>query len=63
MAISSAEFSFGDIMHRQIDGVAMDHPLDQTLPMFLLATMNLNFSRPFPSGRGITAYGWHFHSI
>ena len=29
MATSSVEFSFNDIMHRQINGVAMGSPLDQ----------------------------------
>ena len=31
MAASSAEFSFDDIMHRQIDGVAMESPLGPAL--------------------------------
>ena len=30
-AISSVEFSFNNIMHRQIDGVAMGSPLDPSL--------------------------------
>ena len=36
MISSSVEFSFNDIMHRQIDGAPWDHPL----PIFSLATMN-----------------------
>ena len=32
-----------------------DHPLDQLLPIFLLATINLNFFRPLSSQRYITA--------
>ena len=57
MATSSVEFSFNDIMHRQIDGVpyAVDHLLDQPLPIFLLATSNLNFFRPLRNRRCITA--------
>ena len=31
MATSSVEFSFNDIMHRQIDGVAMGSPLEPAL--------------------------------
>ena len=31
MATSSVEFSFNDIMHRQIDGVAMGSPLGPAL--------------------------------
>ena len=31
MATSSVEFSFNDIMHRQIDRVAMGSPLGQAL--------------------------------
>ena len=54
MATSSVEFSFNDIMHRQIDGVAMGSPLDQPSPTFRLATMNLNFFRPLPNWRCIT---------
>ena len=54
MATSFAEFSFNDIKHRQIDNVAGDHTLNQSLPIFLLATMNLNFFRLLLSRRCIT---------
>ena len=33
-----------------------DHPLDQLLPIFFLATMNLNFSRPLPNWRYYYCY-------
>ena len=48
---TSVEFNFDDIMHRQIHRVAKGSPLQ----IFLLATMNLNFSRPLPSRICITA--------
>ena len=34
MATSSVVFSFDDIMHHQVDGVAWDHPFDHPLPIF-----------------------------
>ena len=49
MATSSVELSFDDIMHRRLTELRWDHPLDQPVPVFLLASMNLNFSRPLPS--------------
>ena len=40
-----------------------DHPLDQPLPILLLATINLNFFRPLPSGNVLPLYGWHLRNI
>ena len=54
MATSSVEFSFNDIMHRKIDGVAMGSPLGPALANILLATTNLNFFRPLRNRRFIT---------
>ena len=53
--LSSLASCFDDIMHRQIDGVAVGSTMDQPLPIFLLAAMNLNFSRAFSSHKCITA--------
>ena len=55
MATSSVEFSFDDIMRRQVDEVAVGSPLRPSLVNILLATMNLNFSRPLLGRRCITA--------
>ena len=38
-------------MHCQIDGVVTESSFDQPLPIFLFATMNLNFFRTLPSHR------------
>ena len=55
MATSSVEFSFDDIMHCQVDGFAVGSPLRPSLANILLTTMNINFSRPLPNRRCITA--------
>ena len=34
MATSSVEFGFDEVMHRQVDLVALDHPFDYLLPIF-----------------------------
>ena len=41
MASSSVEFSFDDIMHRQVDGLAVGSHLRLSLANILLATINL----------------------
>ena len=63
MAASSVEFRFNDIMHCQIDGVAIGYALDQPLPIFLLAIMNVNFFRPLLSWRCITAIWMYYRYI
>ena len=55
MATFSVEFSFDDIMHRQIKVIAMESLLQPSLANILLATMNLNFSRPLPNRKCITS--------
>ena len=44
-ATSSVESSFNNIMHRQIDGVAMGSPLGPFLPTFLSDITKLCFSK------------------
>ena len=41
MASSSVEFSLDDIMHRQVNGVAMGSHLQPSLANVLLTTINL----------------------
>ena len=55
MATSSAEFSFNDIIHRQIDGVAMGSHLGPALANIFVGYYNLNFCRPLRNRKCITA--------
>ena len=46
-ATTSVEFSFNNIMYRQIDGVAMAVPLIPLWQVYSLAIINQNFSMKF----------------
>ena len=55
MATSSLEFSLMTSCLAKSTESPCDHLLDQPLPIFLLATRNLNFFRPLRNRRCITA--------
>ena len=64
MAASSVEFSFNDIMHRQIDGLAMGSP-PWTSPWqyFCWLPWIWTFSDQFQTGGILPLHGWHLRSI
>ena len=54
MATSSVEFSFNDIMHRQIDGVAVGSPLRPALANIIVGHYETKLFQTIPNLKYIT---------